>query len=166
MRATSVFAWLFVLVAAAATEGSAQNVSPANSHGGMVVQPWEGQRLEFCDSPELSVTLKVDSAMAGATRFSMGTGQLAPRSHNTGRHRNNDEIIYFVRGMGQAVLGPDTVPVHPGTTLYVPQGLVHAFVNPMAEAMEFVWVVAPRGFEEALREVGVPPGTPCNRQDG
>lgn len=152
---------VFLFLTGAASEAGAQAGAHPNVSRGAVVQPWEGERLTFCDSPELSATLKVDSATVGAKRFSMGTGVLAPRSSNTGRHRSNDEIIYFVRGTGQAVLGPDTVPVHPGTTLYVPQGLSHAFVNRIDEPMEFVWVIAPRGFEEALREVGVPPGTPC-----
>lgn len=64
-------------------------------------------------------------------------------------------------GRGWTVVGTDTVPVHTGTTLYVPQGVPHAFINPTDEVMEFVWVVAPRGFEEGLREAGVPPGTAC-----
>lgn len=152
---------LLVFVPCAASDAAAQGPPAAGAVNGAVVQPWEGERLVFCDAPELSVTLKVDSATAGATRFSMGTGVLAPRSSNTGRHRSNDEIIYFVRGIGQAVLGSDTVPVHPGTTLYVPMGLSHAFVNPTDGPLEFVWVVAPRGFEEGLRRVGVPPGSRC-----
>ena len=107
------------------------------------------------------MTLKVDSATAGATRFSMATGELAPRTSNASSGHQHDEIIYFVRGMGQAVIGSDTVPVHTGTTLYLPQRLPHAFINPTDQATEFVWVVAPRGFEERFRTVGVPLGTPC-----
>jgi mannose-6-phosphate isomerase-like protein (cupin superfamily) len=132
------------------------------------VQPWEGERLTFCDSPELSVVLKVDSARTGARQFSMGTGELAPQSSNASRGHRTDEIIYFTRGMGTAVLGTDTVPVHPGTTLYIPLGVPHAFSNPTDVKMEFIWFVAPRGFEEALRSGAAPPNTLCppNRQGG
>lgn len=161
MRFTRVLVALLVLLPGMATEARAQAAPSASSPRGAVVQPWEGERLKFCDAPELSVVLKVDSATAGATRYSMGTGSLAPRMSNASAGHRHDEIIYFVRGLGQAVVGTDTVPVHPGTTLHLPMGLRHAFINPSDEVLEFVWVVAPRGFEEGLREVGVPPGTPC-----
>lgn len=161
MRAVMVATAVLILTSGVIAEAQARAQVQPDRQGAVVVQPWEGERLAFCDTPELSAVLKIDSATAGAMRFSMGTGELAPRSSNAGRHRGNDEIIYFVRGRGEAVLGTDTVPVHTGTTLYVPQEVRHAFINPTDEVMEFVWVIAPRGFEKSLREAGVPPGTPC-----
>lgn len=148
----TAFIALYVTLAAGG-ELSAQSAA--------VVQPWEGERLTFCDSPELSVVLKVDSARTGARQFSMGTGELAPKTSNASRGHRTDEIIYFTGGMGTAVLGRDTVPVHQGTTLYIPLGLPHAFSNPTDVPMEFVWFVAPRGFEEALRSAGVPARSMC-----
>lgn len=143
------------------TCGEARAQSHSGRGGGVVLQPWEGERLTFCDSPELSATIKVDSATVGAQRFSMGTGELAPRTSNASRGHRMDELIYFVRGRGWGAVGTDTVPVHSGTTLYLPQGLPHAFINPTDEVMEFVWVSAPGGFAEQLRSVGVPLGTTC-----
>jgi mannose-6-phosphate isomerase-like protein (cupin superfamily) len=150
-RRTGVIALYMTLAAGA--QVSAQSAT--------VVQPWEGERLAFCDSPELSVVLKVDSARTGARQFSMGTGELAPKTSNASRGHRTDEIVYFTRGMGTAVLGRDTVPVHRGTTLYIPLGLPHAFTNPTDVPMEFVWFVAPRGFEEGLRAAGVPSHSMC-----
>lgn len=165
MRTLLVMCTVAVLVPAAGSEARAQ--THPERQGGAVLQPWEGERLTFCDSPELSVTIKVDSAVTGAKRFSMGTGVLAPRTSNASRgHRTVDELIYFVRGRGWSVVGTDTVPVHPGTTLYLPQGIPHAFINPADEVMEFVWVDAPGGFAESLRSVGVPPGAACPSPTG
>lgn len=159
MRIRTITAVLVLLVLTSSGEARAQ--THPERGGGVVLQPWEGERLTFCDSPELSVTIKVDSATIGARRFSMGTGQLAPRSSNASRGHRMDEVIYFVRGQGWSVVGTDTVPVHSGTTLYLPLGLPHAFINPTDEVMEFVWVSAPSGFAEQLRGAGVPPGTKC-----
>lgn len=123
-----------------------------------IIQPGEGEHLRFCDTPELSVTIKVDSVRTGATRFVMGIAELT--TQNFGRHRNEDEIIFFTRGRGRAVIAEDTVPFRPGTTMYVPQGVRHGFINTGREPVEFVWVSAPRGFETRLRE-GASPSGPC-----
>ncbi len=161
MQAILTLVPLLVLLSGAFTEAGAQAEAHPKRQGGTVVQPWEGEQLKFCHAPELTAVLKVDSATAGATRFSMGTGGVAPRSSNGGRHAGVEEITYFVRGRGWGVVGTDTVPIHPGTTMYVPEGVYHAFINPTDEEMEFVWVVAPRGLEDSFRARGVPPGTPC-----
>lgn len=129
-------------------------VEPGQSR--YIIQPAEGDRLRFCDSPELTVTIKVDSVATGATRFAMGTAELTTR--NFGIHRGEEEIIYFTRGQGLAVVGADTVMFQPGTTMYVPPDVRHGFINTAEEPAEFVWFMAPRGFEERMREGAAPPG--------
>ncbi|HVL78772.1 MAG TPA: cupin domain-containing protein [Sphingomicrobium sp.] len=128
---------------------------------GLAIPPGGGDKLIFCSAPEISATIKIDPPSAGSSRFSMGTGELAPRSSNSGVHRTADEIIYFVRGTGSAQIGEETVAVEPGTTLFIPEGVRHSFTNSSDEPMEFVWVFAPAGFEAGFRTRGIPAGTDC-----
>lgn len=153
---------LLSLISGVFTKAEAQIQVQSKPKGGMVVQPGEGAKFIFCNSPELALTLKVDSAQAGATRMSMGTGELAPgTTHGPAQHPGVDEIVYIVRGRGQAGVGTGTVPVGPGSTLYLPDGISHTLTNVSEEPIEFVWIMAPWGVEEGLRQFGVPAGTPC-----
>ncbi len=150
---------ILLLVLAACASGPASIQSAPLPQSRYVIQPSEGERLRFCDTPELTVTIKVDSVRTGATRFVMGTAELT--TQNFGRHRGEDEIIYFTKGRGRAVVGEDTVAFQPGTTMYVPANVRHGFINTGREPVKFVWFMAPRGLEQRFREGAAPPGTQC-----
>jgi mannose-6-phosphate isomerase-like protein (cupin superfamily) len=152
---------LLTLVAWSPASGAQTAAAESASSRALAVPPGGGDKVTFCSSPELSATIKLDPPSTGSTRFSMGTGELAPRASNSGRHGNADEMIFFVKGSGSAQLGEQVVQVEPGTTLFIPEGLHHSFTNSTDEPMEFVWVFAPAGFEAGFRTRGVPPGTPC-----
>ncbi len=128
---------------------------------GAVIPPDEGEKLIFCGAPGLSATIKVDSASTGATRLAMGTAEIAARSSNVGVHRDEDEVVFFYRGSGSAILGSDTVPTEPGTTMFVPRGLRHGFINPGDSSLVFVWVVVPGSLAQRFRSVGRPVGRSC-----
>ncbi len=45
------------------------------------------------------------------------------------RHPNSDEILYFVKGIGECVVGDETYPVKPGDLVLVPKDAPHAIRN-------------------------------------
>jgi mannose-6-phosphate isomerase-like protein (cupin superfamily) len=54
----------------------------------------------------------------------------AERPH---RHDRHDQLVVIVRGQGTQRVGDATLPVGPGSVLFVPKGTVHAFTNTSAE---------------------------------
>ncbi len=131
-----------------------------------LIQPSEGEHLVFCSAPELSVTIKVDSVATGATRFAMGTAELAANDSNAGVHEDVDEVVFFLEGRGRAFVAEDTVAVRSGLTMYVPQGIWHGFINTTEAVMRFVWVVSPEGLAQRFRSAGLPPGSDCPPRSG
>lgn len=132
----------------------------ASRSAGYVLQPHEGEPLIFCDAPEISANIKVSPATTGDAAFAMGTAELT--GSNSGTHRTEDEIIYFLSGTGSAFVGERHVRIQPGVTMYVPRGVKHGFKNEGAEPVRFVWVVAPTGLEERFRAGGRRPGFDCS----
>lgn len=133
----------------------------ASASEGIVVQPGTGEFLSFCGAPELTVRIKVDPAKTHSDHFGAGTAQLAAGKGNFGRHENYDELIFIHRGHGSVTLGDESFPAEPGTTMYIPRGIYHGFVNEGEDEMEFLWVSAPPGFEEGLRSGSRPTGQDC-----
>lgn len=136
------------------------SLSAQSTLGGRILSPAEGEPLVLCHAPDLSINIKVDSATTGATEFSMGTASLIVGGSNSGVH-DVDEITYFTHGRGRGIIGTDTVAVEPGSTMYVPRGVRHGFINTGGSALQFVWVVSPRGLEDRFRVRGVRPGLSC-----
>jgi mannose-6-phosphate isomerase-like protein (cupin superfamily) len=126
---------------------------------GIVIQPGEGTQLVFCDTPELSATVLVDSLTAGAVSLAAGTAELD--TSNFGTHGGEDEIVFFLSGSGRVVIAQDTFPVRPGTTMYIPRGMRHGFINDGVEPLKFFWVVSPAGLASRFRSAAKRPGEPC-----
>ncbi|HET7745691.1 MAG TPA: cupin domain-containing protein [Vicinamibacteria bacterium] len=139
--------------------GSVPTPTEGTAAPGRVFQPNEGDLLFFCDAPGLSVNIKVDSVTAGARQFAMGTAEL--HGSNTGTHAGQDEIIFIYEGRGEILLGDESFPAQPGTTMYVPRGVRHGFTSQKGSTMRFVWVIAPQGLEKRFREGGVPSLQQC-----
>lgn len=55
---------------------------------------------------------------------------LAPGQQNPlHRHPDTDEVVYFVRGTGECVVGQRTCRVKPGDLVFVGKDLPHAVIN-------------------------------------
>jgi mannose-6-phosphate isomerase-like protein (cupin superfamily) len=130
---------------------------------GYVLAPAAGEPLIFCDTPDLTVNIKVSPLTTGDSPVVMGTAELAKGS-NFGTHREQDEIIYFLAGRGQLVVGEKTFPIALGTTAYIPRGVRHGFVNEGDSPIRFVWVNVPPGLEERFRAGGHPPSYDCSQE--
>jgi mannose-6-phosphate isomerase-like protein (cupin superfamily) len=133
---------------------------PAPSAGrGLVLQPGEGTELVFCDTPELRATLLVDSTAAGTATLAAGMAELD--TSNFGTHAGEDEIVFFLSGSGLVVIAQDTFPARPGTTMYIPRGTRHGFINNGVEPLKFFWVVSPAGLAARFRSAAKRPDEAC-----
>jgi mannose-6-phosphate isomerase-like protein (cupin superfamily) len=58
-------------------------------------------------------------------------------------HDDVDQVLVFVEGTGEAVLGGDTSGVEPGDLVFVPAGTRHNFVNRGDTALKLYTVYSP-----------------------
>jgi mannose-6-phosphate isomerase-like protein (cupin superfamily) len=58
-------------------------------------------------------------------------------------HEDNDQLLVFIEGEGQAILGGQTSPVAPNRLVFVPAGTRHNFVNTGRVPLRLVTVYAP-----------------------
>lgn len=54
-----------------------------------------------------------------------------------------DQILFFVSGDGDAVLGGESQPVHANDMVFVPAGTLHNFVNTGSEPLRLITTYAP-----------------------
>ncbi len=67
---------------------------------------------------------------------------IAPGQENPlHRHPNSDEILYFVEGTGECVVGEETYPVNSGDLVWVPKDVPHAIHN-QHESANMVCILA------------------------
>ena len=58
-------------------------------------------------------------------------------------HDDVDQVLVFVDGQGEAVLGGKSLPVSEGRLVFVPAGTLHNFVNTGAGPLKLYTVYAP-----------------------
>ena len=131
-----------------------------NHTTGIVIQPEEGEVLELCGVSELSVNIKVSPGLDGPT-FAMGTAELAANADLFDNHEAFDEVIFIHSGKGSVTIGDEVFRASTGTTVYVPRGVRHGFVNTGETPWVFVWITSPPGFEEGLRQLNVASAREC-----
>lgn len=66
-------------------------------------------------------------------------------------HDEADEILYVEEGEGLMTVGDERVAVHPGSVLYIPHGLAHAFEPSGTSPFVAVQLYAPSGPEQRFR---------------
>jgi mannose-6-phosphate isomerase-like protein (cupin superfamily) len=127
---------------------------PAQSAG-----PWQGAILHAADGQHIplaggrELTIKVDSQLTPGVRMSMVTEDLPPGAEvQVHLHQREDEIIFIRTGRGIATLGDREVPVGPGATIYVPQGVWHGLRNTGDSTLGMNAVYSPPGFEQAFKD--------------
>jgi mannose-6-phosphate isomerase-like protein (cupin superfamily) len=126
---------------------------------GRVVAPDFGERLVYCELP-LVLTVKVDSGTAPGTRLRAASGVLS-RGSEFGVHRDADEVLYVTRGRGHAVIRADTIPVEPGSVMFVPQNTPHGLVNSSDQPLEYFVVHSPQTSVAGFRRRAALPGPFC-----
>lgn len=76
------------------------------------------------------------------------------------RHRETEELFFFISGEGKARVGEEISLVKPGTLLWVPPGVGHAIVNTGTEPLTFIIVAHTRDedpWEKRILAEGPPP---------
>jgi mannose-6-phosphate isomerase-like protein (cupin superfamily) len=58
-------------------------------------------------------------------------------------HKTVDQVLVFVKGAGEAVVGQDTHVIRPGDMFVVPAGAEHDFTNTGNEALKLFTVYSP-----------------------
>jgi len=58
-------------------------------------------------------------------------------------HKTIDQVLVFVKGTGEAVVGKDTHNIAPGDMFVVPAGIEHDFTNTGNEALKLFTVYSP-----------------------
>lgn len=58
-------------------------------------------------------------------------------------HKTVDQVLVFVKGAGEAVVGQDTRVIRPGDMFVVPAGTEHDFTNTGNEALKLFTVYSP-----------------------
>jgi mannose-6-phosphate isomerase-like protein (cupin superfamily) len=68
-------------------------------------------------------------------------------------HHAHDETFYVVEGEYEFKVGDRTVKAGPGSFVFVPREVAHAFSNPGQSAAKLACVVSPAGYEKYFEDV-------------
>jgi quercetin dioxygenase-like cupin family protein len=58
-------------------------------------------------------------------------------------HEKFDETVYCLKGTATYTVDGSIIELHPGDSLFIPRGVVHAFANKTNETIEFLCVINP-----------------------
>ncbi|HEX6144744.1 MAG TPA: cupin domain-containing protein [Geminicoccaceae bacterium] len=80
-------------------------------------------------------------------------------------HPQEDELLFFFKGEGEALIDGETRPIRAGTSIYVGRGHRHRFDNTGSDDLAFAWVMVPggdNGLDDFFARIGRPrtPGEP------
>lgn len=130
---------------------AAESAQAATPWTGTILNAAEGQRIPLAGGREASIT--IDSQQTPGVRMSMIAEDLPPGSAiRVHLHQREDEIIFIRMGHGIATLGDREVPVGPGATVYVPQGVWHGLRNTGEGTLGMSAVYSPPGFEQTFKD--------------
>lgn len=127
--------------------------------GGMcVVQP--GQSISYWQPVPANGHIDVifaPSIVSMDHPMAMGTQTVPPGSHvREHAHDRNEEIIYFLKGEGKAVVEGEEIRLVPGSSIFLGKNQRHMFVNDGSDEMQFMWILLPNGLEEFFDQIGRP----------
>ena len=97
--------------------------------------------------------IKVDSQATPSVRMSLLVEDLPANTEiRVHLHEREDEIIFIRMGNGIATLGDREIPVGPGATIYVPQGVWHGLRNNGPDILGMSATYSPSGFEQSAKQ--------------
>ena len=68
-------------------------------------------------------------------------------------HEDVDQVLVFVKGAGEAMVGPDKHHIGPGDRCVVPAGTEHDFINTGNEALKLFTVYSPPEHPDGVVQV-------------
>jgi mannose-6-phosphate isomerase-like protein (cupin superfamily) len=143
--------------------------SLAGANGsGLILQPSEGEArlqrpppagVQGLSTPFL---IKVDPKNGNSPDLVMLYRDIEPgKAIAPHHHPSMGEILFVHRGSGVASLGSRDAPVTAGTTIYISPNARVSLRNTGAEPLTTVAIFPQPGFEDYIRDVSVPAGTPA-----
>jgi mannose-6-phosphate isomerase-like protein (cupin superfamily) len=118
-----------------------------------VIEPGAGPTYRAGGGALLTVHKVVGELTGGSA--AVAEHILKPKELGSPRHthRREHEISYVIAGTLAAEIGGTIIEAGPGTTVYKPKDVPHAFWNPGDVEVRFVEVFAPAGFEHYFVEL-------------
>jgi len=102
------------------------------------------QDAEVYHLPGRDWFLAIGPQNSDAKNLTLGVAVFPPGSAPPGHvHPGEEEVIYILSGEGELVTPEGTVPLEPGTTVYIPVGLHHATVSHGPDPLELVSAFSP-----------------------
>jgi quercetin dioxygenase-like cupin family protein len=127
------------------------------SSDGYMLANGEGQRIWFLGT---LVTTKAGEAQTrgGFTLLE----QTSPPGFQAPPHIHDDEeeSFYVLDGQLSVTCGEQTWPAGPGSFVFLPRGIPHAFTVLSPEGAKILQITSPAGFEHFAAEVGEPATAP------
>jgi mannose-6-phosphate isomerase-like protein (cupin superfamily) len=145
-------------------------MSGDNAHESQVfvVQPDEGesfwQPVPANGYAEVRVSHRKHPSI---TSLATGIQVIAPGCHIREHvHPDQEELLFFFEGVGEAVIDGKPHPLQAGTTVYIGAGHWHKFVNTGERDLKMNWVMIPggdNGLDDFFARIGRPrkPGEPA-----
>jgi mannose-6-phosphate isomerase-like protein (cupin superfamily) len=111
----------------------------------------EGRRADF---PVLGNRYLITTEETGG-RFALLEHTVAPRSlaAPTHVHVHEDEYSFVLEGTVGVQIGDEVVEAGPGTLVFKPRGIPHAFWNPGDEEARLLELISPGGFSNYFTEL-------------
>jgi len=118
-----------------------------------IVLAGEGERLKLGPPLRGEVTLLVRPEPPH-NALAMGTQTLpSGQTMEAHRHLQFDEVWFVHKGQGRATVEEVTKTVVPGATISIPRGAWHSLRNTGTGLLQIVWMAAPSGMEQLMREL-------------
>lgn len=118
---------------------------------GMVVLPDEGEMVWL---QGLAARYVISGEQTGG-RLSIVEHPIKPKALASPMHTHSreDEISFVIEGRVGVQIGDRIVIAGPGTTVFKPRGIPHAFWNESDSQARVLEVITPAGFEQYFREM-------------
>lgn len=91
----------------------------------------------------------------GVENVSVGVVTFEPGAEGSPHVREVEEIVYVLEGEAEIVTDDETYRLTAGQAAVIPPGVQHKHVNVGAEPLRKLWIFAPQGPEEAIRDRAV-----------
>jgi len=105
---------------------------------------------------EIRILLDLEGTAAAHAGLTLVSGDASARIERH-LHDEADEVLYVEEGEGTMVVGTERIPVLPGSVLYLPHGVEHAFEPAGTAPLRMLQLYAPSGPEQRLRGLSTDP---------
>ena len=126
--------------------------------GPTIRQPNEGKHIRIFGDVEFFV--KVGSEDSGGAFALLDNTNPAGTYLPPHVHHNEDETFYVLEGEFEFHIGDQNLRAGPGTTVFAPRSIPHAFKVTSASPARALVLVTPGGFERCMEELGELPLEP------